>query len=86
MPGALGRWLVEFEFHQVDVFTRTVLRHREQVLDALEVVRKADVTPATEVANLPHSENRVDEASEDSFPASDPPSYSGRKETQDEAR
>ena len=52
--------------------------------DELEVVRKADVTPATEVANLPHSENLVDGASEDSFPASDPPAYSGRKETPDE--
>jgi hypothetical protein len=54
--------------------------------DDIEVVRKADVTPATEVANLPHADNPVDEASEESFPASDPPSYSGRKEREDEAR
>lgn len=54
--------------------------------DDMDVVRKAEVTPATEVANLPHSENPVDEASEDSFPASDPPAYSGRKESSDEGR
>lgn len=54
--------------------------------DDIEVVREAEVTPATEVANLPHSDNPVDEASEDSFPASDPPAYSGRKETSDDAR
>ena len=55
--------------------------HDKTESDDIKVVRKADVTPATEVANLPHSENPVDEASEDSFPASDPPTYSGRKET-----
>jgi hypothetical protein len=61
-------------------------RSKKHEGDDIEVVRKADVTPATEVANLPHSENPVDEASEDSFPASDPPSYSGRKESENEAR
>jgi hypothetical protein len=58
---------------------------KEPERDDIEVVRKADVTPATEVANLPHSQNPVDEASEDSFPASDPPAYSGRREKTDEA-
>ena len=55
--------------------------HDKTESDDIEVVRKADVTPATEVANPPHSVNPVDDASEDSFPASDPPAYSGRKET-----
>ncbi len=52
--------------------------------DDLRVVRKTAVTPGTEVANLPHAENPVDEASEDSFPASDPPAYSGRREPEDD--
>lgn len=54
--------------------------------DDIKVVRKSDVTPATEVVNLPHSEDPIDEAAEDSFPASDPPTYSGRKETPDDSR
>lgn len=52
----------------------------EQDDDGVRVVREAAVTQATEVANLPHADNPVDEASEDSFPASDPPTYSGRRE------
>lgn len=53
--------------------------------DRPQVVRKDAVTQGTEVKNLPHSDNPVDEASEDSFPASDPPAYSGRRETEDGA-
>lgn len=60
--------------------------HDQADTDDLTIVREDEVTAATEVANLPHSENAIDEASEDSFPASDPPTYSGRKETPDEAQ
>ncbi len=45
----------------------------------MHVVRKTEITQATVVENLPHSDDPVDEASEDSFPASDPPTYSGRR-------
>ena len=45
-----------------------------------KIVRADEVTPGTEVANLPRAEDEVDEALEEIFPASEPPSYSGRRE------
>ena len=50
-----------------------------------KIVRQDDVTQGTEVANLPHAEDEIEEASEESFPASDPPAYSGSREDRLEA-
>ena len=44
------------------------------------IVRQDEVTQGTEVANLPHADDPIQEASEESFPASDPPAFSGRRD------
>jgi hypothetical protein len=45
-----------------------------------KIVRKDQVTQGTEMANLPHADDPIQEASEESFPASDPPAFSGRRD------